>query len=425
MSDGVFPTANDLDSNPRLRKIPIALWRVDMHAIWCNGRALALSDVPTDPNTPTPGGHVVRDANGAPTGVLLDAAFELVTKKIPDLTEAETVQAIEVASQLMLSKGVTGLHDAGVSLEELRVFEKMIDAERICGNLPPPHTQGMAGYKSRGLLNVRSIKLVADGALGSWGAAMLEPYSDAPDKSGILLMSEQDIQLSIESAIAQGYQVNVHCIGDRANRIVLNAFEKVADKALGGRGWMRELRNRIEHSQIININDISRFKELGILPSIQPTHATSDMGYVESRLGKERLAGAYKQKTFLDDFTHVPLGSDFPVESVDVMKGIYAAITRKWENGTSPSGEDVGWYPEERLTRLEALKGFTASAAYAAFQEEELGSIGIRKWADFVVYAHDWVKEESAGGIVGEADLLYLQPVATFVGGVLQFGKFL
>ncbi|KAI9338475.1 amidohydrolase family-domain-containing protein [Obelidium mucronatum] len=430
-----FPTAADLDAHPRLKNIPIALVRIDGHAMWCNSLALALSSIPRDPNVPIPGGEVIRDPEtGLPTGVLIDNAMAFVSNAIPPLDLATKRKGVQIASKLMLEKGLTGLHDAGVSIDDISLFKSMIDdgqffirnyamilCDLVCESLPQKIEDG---YKN-GLLTVKSVKLVMDGALGSWGAAMIDPYSDAPTKRGILKIPEQNVLGLIKSVISQSYQVNVHCIGDLANKLALDAFESISNSRNDGGKWMKSLRNRIEHSQIMRVSDIKRFGSLGVIPSVQPTHATSDMSYAESRLGKSRLAGSYIWKSFLQDLPHLPLGSDFPVENLDPMKGIYAATTRKWENGSSPAGEDQGWYPHERLTRLEALKGFTISAAYAAFQEDVLGSISAGKWADFVVYEDDWIKEEEDGGHVGELDLLAVSPTVTVVGGVPRFGKLL
>ncbi|KAJ3061189.1 hypothetical protein HDU98_002890, partial [Podochytrium sp. JEL0797] len=438
-ADAVFPTAADLDANPRLKSIPIALFRIDLHAVWCNSVAIELSKTPKDPSVPTPGGQVLRDpVTGLPTGVFLDDAMFFVMDVIPPMTEVEGLKAIEVASKMMVEKGLTGLHDAGVTLDEVSLFKTAIDKGKfpirnyamllcypnLCNALPPPL---LDGYKN-GLLTIRSVKLRLDGALGSWGAAMLEPYSDDSTNTGILKIPEKDLEGIILQIINQSYQVNTHCIGDLANKLVLDALESIAGKhGVGGIEWMRGLRNRIEHSQIVRVSDIGRFGKLGVIPSIQPTHATSDMGYAESRLGKARLEGSYRMKTLLQQMLPlgggVALGSDFPVENLDPMKGIYAAVARKWENGSSPTGPEAPWYPDERLTRLEALRGFTLDAAFAAFQESKVGSISVGKWADFVVFPEDWVKEEHDGGHIGDADLLTMRPSVTVVGGVARFGK--
>ncbi|KAJ3382199.1 hypothetical protein HDU84_004561 [Entophlyctis sp. JEL0112] len=442
-----FPNKTLLDSHPRLKSIPVLLWRVDLHAVWCNSRALELSDVPIDDNDGN--SQIIRDKHGDPTGVFLDAAMDYVVRVVPPTTIEESEKAVEVAADMMVRKGLTGVHDAALSLEDIQMFKKLIDNGKLpvriygmifcdppqkCLDLPLLPDRIMNGYK-HGLLTVRAVKLVMDGALGSWGAAMVEPYADDKTKSGFLLMSAVDVR----NMLTWGYQANVHCIGDLANKVVLDAFEAIAgsydaaaphlvveqdvqrefgedaSSSTTGLEWMRSLRNRIEHAQILREEDLPRFARLGIVPSIQPVHATSDMGYATRRLGPDRVKNAYVQRRFLQQYAvpHIALGSDFPVESLDPMKGIYAATTRKWPNGSSPDGDEVGWQSHECLTRAEALKGFTESAAYASFQEKDLGTIAVGKWADFVVYEHDWVREEEDGGYVGESGLLEISPVAT------------
>jgi predicted amidohydrolase YtcJ len=225
-------------------------------------------------------------------------------------------------------------------------------------------------------LALRSVKLYADGALGSRGAAMIEPDSDDPDNRGLLLSTEEELTRQIMKTASEGYQTNVHAIGDRANRVVLNSFENVRD-SLGKQG----LRHRIEHAQIVATEDIPRFKELNIIASMQPTHATSDMNMAEDRIGPERMKGGYVWQTFLDQETVVASGSDFPVENVNPFYGLYSAVTRQDHEG-NPQG---GWYPSESMSRKQALRSFTIDAAYAAHQEDVLGSLEPGKWADFIL----------------------------------------
>jgi predicted amidohydrolase YtcJ len=229
-------------------------------------------------------------------------------------------------------------------------------------------------------LTVRAVKLFADGALGSRGAALLAPYSDAPSLHGLLFMSDHDMEAKVETALKAGYQVNVHAIGDAANRQVLDAFE-AAYKVVGG----RELRNRIEHAQIVAPADIPRFKQLDLIASMQPTHATSDMNMAEERIGSERLKGAYAWRSFLDQGTRIAGGSDFPVESDNPFFGLYSAVTRADHDGKPPGG----WHPEQAMTLTEAFRAFTLDAAYAQHQEQSIGSLEPGKWADFILIDRD------------------------------------
>jgi predicted amidohydrolase YtcJ len=236
-------------------------------------------------------------------------------------------------------------------------------------------------------LTVRSVKLFADGALGSRGAALLAPYSDKPDQRGLLFMSNATMQSKMETALRAGYQVNVHAIGDAANRQVLDSFEG-AYKAVGG----RQLRNRIEHAQVVAPSDIPRFKQLDIIASMQPTHATSDMNMAESRIGAERLKGAYAWRTFLDQGTRIAGGSDFPVEEDNPFFGLYSAVTRMDHRG-QPKG---GWHPEQAMTRVEAFRAFTMDAAYAQHMENTIGSLEPGKWADFILVDGDYFTEPAS-----------------------------
>ncbi|KAJ3150520.1 hypothetical protein HDU86_006398 [Geranomyces michiganensis] len=301
---------------------------------------------------------------------------------------------------------------------------KCPDPEKYCGNLFEKGTYGDR-------ITVGSVKLFLDGAVGSWGAAMLEPYSGKypiffdpavkliPDrrlddsiKSGFLRLPESSVHSLISEWADNGFQVNVHCIGDRANRLALDGFEAYFDRhGING----TERRMRIEHAQIVHETDIPRFASLGVIPSMQPTHATSDMTYVEKRLGPKRVRGAYAWRRLLDaSVKHIALGSDFPIEGVNPLLGIHAAVTRLDPAGNSPHGPG-GWYPDQKLTPLEALRGFTLDAAWAAFQEDDLGSIAPGKKADFVVFDRDFLAEGSA--------ILDANCVATFVDGEAVFGS--
>jgi len=268
-------------------------------------------------------------------------------------------------------------------------------------------------YGVRGRLNVRAVKLFADGALGSWGAALLEPYSDKPQSDGIMRFDAAELTNLMKALWHADWQVNVHCIGDRANRIVLDIFQDLTQAQV----TVTARRPRIEHAQIVAPEDVKRFGTLGVIPSVQPTHATSDMWYAETRLGTRRIRNAYAYQTMLQASRNVlPLGSDFPVEGVNPLLGFYAAVSRLSVTGTSPHGAG-GWYPEEALTRTQALKGMTLDAAYASFAENKLGSLQPGKKADFVILDRDIMR-------VPLPEILQTQVFATVVDGKIEYGSF-
>jgi predicted amidohydrolase YtcJ len=291
----------------------------------------------------------------------------------------------------MNSVGLTGVGDAGDTASDIALYRELADrgelSVRVYAMIRDTGSDFAALSKDGPLigygndhLTVRSVKLFADGALGSRGAALLAPYSDKPDQRGLLFMSDAEMQGKMEKALRAGYQVNVHAIGDAANRQVLDAFE-AAYKVVGG----RQLRNRIEHAQVVALSDIPRFKQLDLIASMQPTHATSDMNMAEDRIGKERIKGAYAWRTFLEQGTRIAGGSDFPVESDNPFFGLHAAVTRT-DHANRPQG---GWHPEQAMTRLEAFRAFTLDAAFAQHQETALGSLEPGKWADFILIDRD------------------------------------
>jgi len=383
-----FPTAKELDKIESDR--PVWLGRVDGHAGWANSKAMERAGITAETEAPE-GGKIIRDENGEPTGVFVDAAMQLVESKIPEPTADERKLAFENALQQMRSHGLTGVHDAGVSVQDWELYKSFADQNKLTTRIYGMIAGAGATFDSlsqngpvksyaNDRLALQSVKLYADGALGSRGAAMIEPYSDDPDNRGLLFASEQEMTGQILKTASEGYQTNVHAIGDRANRVVLNSFKNVKD-SLGEQG----LRHRIEHSQIVSPKDIPRFKELNIIASMQPTHATSDMNMAEDRVGPQRIKGGYAWQTFLDQGTVVASGSDFPVEHVNPFYGLYSAITRQDHQG-NPEG---GWYPSESMRRKQALRSFTLDAAYAAHQEDVLGSLEPGKWADFILVDRD------------------------------------
>ncbi len=406
---GRFPLATELDAVVADR--PAALGRVDGHAVWLNSRALQLAGLSKE--TPDPvGGRIERDANGNPSGVLVDKAMELVDKVIPEPNAAERRAALSAALAHLNAVGLTGVGDAGVSAEDIALYKSFADQDllsvRIYAMIGDVGDNFQSWAKSGPLLGygndrltVRSVKLFADGALGSRGAALLAPYSDAPAQRGLLFMSDAEMTRKITTALQAGFQVNVHAIGDAANHQVLDAFESAYQK-VGG----RQLRNRIEHAQVVSLSDIPRFKSLDLIASMQPTHATSDMNMAEERIGKDRLRGAYAWRTFLNQGTRIAGGSDFPVESANPFFGLHAAVTRT-DHANQPPG---GWYVSQAMTLLEAFRAFTLDAAYAQHQEKSLGTLEAGKWADFIIIDRDLFK-------ISPADIWKIKVEQTWVAG--------
>lgn len=366
---------------------PVALTRVDGHAVWANRKALELADV--NAATPDPaGGRIIRSPNGAPAGVLVDRAQELITRKIPAASAEQVERYLRRATEECARLGITSVHDAGVGAADIGGYRALIRKGQL-----PVHVYAMLGYSGGGhlldqwfakgpeagdLLTVRSIKVVADGALGSRGAAMIEPYTDEPGNRGLLIVDRAAIRAVALRALAAGFQVNTHAIGDLANQTVLDAYGDV----LKGKN---DKRFRIEHAQIIAPGDFAKFKQFSVIASMQATHATSDVLWAGTRVGPERIKGAYAWQTLLHLGVHLPNGSDFPVESPNPLWGFYAAVTRQKQDGT-PAG---GWVPEQRLSREEALRSWTIEGAYAAFEETRKGSLEAGKVADFIMLSGD------------------------------------
>jgi len=369
---------------------PVYLTRVDGHAALVNAKALELAQVTAATADPA-GGRLIRDSANNPTGVLVDNAQAVVGRVIPAASPAElreqTLAAIAEANRW----GLTGIHDAGVDAPGIDVYEALAkDGRYNLRNYVMVRASDsvLDAYMRRGpqkglyggRLWIRAIKLVADGALGSRGAALLEPYSDDPGNTGLLTTPPERIKSVAVRALRAGFQVNVHAIGDRANRIVLDQFEAA----------LREVptadhRFRIEHAQILSYQDIPRFAELDVIPSMQGSHQTSDMYWAPNRLGLARLSGAYAWRSLLNTGVIIPNGSDFPVEAVNPLISFHAFITRQDADNYPPGG----WMPEQRTTRQEALWSITLWPAYASFMEKESGTLTAGKFADFVVLDRD------------------------------------
>ena len=351
-------------------------------------------------DTPNPqGGVIIRDNNGDATGIFIDAAEGYIQSVVPEPTILERSLALEKALKKMVRMGITSVHDAGVGVDTWEMYKNFADngklITRIYGMISGAgdtfdelSKDGPIVSYSNDLLALRSVKLYSDGALGSRGAAMIEEYSDDPGNYGLLFVSQEDMNAMASKVIGKGFQANIHAIGDAGNRQVLDALEFAQNEH-----QVYDLRNRVEHAQIVRLDDIPRFAELEIIASMQPTHATSDKNMAEDRVGPIRINGGYAWQKFLDQGTIVAAGSDFPVEHSNPFFGLYSAVTRMDHQG-NPEG---GWYPEESLSRIEALRAFTTDAAYAAHQEEVLGSLEPGKWADFIITEEDFFEVEASG----------------------------
>ncbi|KAH7911782.1 amidohydrolase family-domain-containing protein [Hygrophoropsis aurantiaca] len=392
-SDTRYPHADDFDTEPLLRGRRISLQRVDGHATWVSNRVLQLmGDLPYEVS----GGAIIRDDKGKPTGILIDNAMLLIPA--PPASSARVIEYINHTITDALAVGLTSIHDAEATPAMIAGFTEYVENTKspirlyVMGHVESDSYWGdqiprLINHGIGGRLTIRSIKLVADGALGSFGAAMLEPYSDDPTTKGIMRFEPEQLSKLVKQFWDDGWQINVHCIGDQANKAVLDIFEAILSNSSSTK--FADRRNRIEHAQIMTIDDLDRIGRLNVIPSVQPTHATSDMSYAEQRLGPERVKGAYAYQTLLKSANGVlPLGSDFPVEGINPILGFYAAISRLTVSGESPHGPG-GWFPSEKLTRPQALKGMTLDAAYASFTEDILGSLVPGKFADYVVLDRD------------------------------------
>lgn len=381
-----FPTAAHIDAVVSDR--PVWLRRIDGHAAWANTAAMKLAGIDND--TPDPvGGKILRDDNGQATGVFIDLAMDLIERQLPKPEKSDYRQALKSAVDVLVAEGMTSVHDAGIDLMNAEVYISMADNDELdmriyamtggAGEVLDAIGKPLRAY-GNDRLEIAAVKLYADGALGSRGAAMIEPYSDDAENRGLAFWTQDELDRMVAKANDMGFQVGVHAIGDLGNRMVLDAFDTVQQ------GKPSPLRNRVEHAQIIALEDIPRFAELGVIASMQPTHATSDMNMAEDRVGPDRILGGYAWRRLLDSGAVIASGSDFPVELSNPFHGLYAAVTRQGRDGEP---ED-GWYADQALTRGEALHSFTLAAAYSAHQENRVGSLEPGKWADFIIIDRDY-----------------------------------
>jgi len=386
-----FPSRQELDVEFPDR--PVWLRRIDGHAAWGNSVALAQADRDLSGDWQPEGGVIHRNEKGQPTGVFIDGAMTLVDSAVPAISREVLSSALDQASLTLNALGLTGVHDPGIDRATVELYLEKIRAGKF-----PLRVYAMADGMNEtlawlcengpiddpsGRLVMRSVKLYGDGALGSRGAALLEDYSDDPGNRGLLFVSQQQMEANMRRVLACGLQIGIHAIGDAGNRQALDAYEKLIADYADNPG-----RHRIEHAQFLDPADIQRFARMGIVAAMQPTHATSDMYWAVDRLGEGRIHGAYAWRSMLDSGATLAFGSDFPVEEASPMLGIYAAVTRQDTQGW-PEG---GWYPEQRVSREEAIRAFTLDAAFAGFMEDEVGSLEVGKRADFIVLDRDIMK---------------------------------
>lgn len=382
-----FPNAASLDA--LISDKPIWLSRVDGHAGWANTAAMELAGISRQTEDPN-GGQIIRDENGDATGVFIDNAMALIRSNIPPLTLEETKYALSTSMSSLATFGLTSVHDAGAGSGTIAAFKQLANEHAMPIRVNVMISSGDESYElllanghyksADDTLTINSVKIAADGALGSRGAALIDDYSDFPGHKGLLLLDQERLEYLMRAAMNSGFQVNTHAIGDAANMIVLDTYEQLIRESN-----TRGLRHRVEHAQVLRYEDIVRFAELGVIPSMQSTHATSDKNMAQDRLGEVRIEGAYAWRKLMDASARIANGSDFPVESPNPFFGLHAAITRQ-DKDNQPDG---GWFPEESMTTEEAFASFTVDAAYAGHQESLLGSLESGKKADFIILDQD------------------------------------
>jgi predicted amidohydrolase YtcJ len=406
-TDSRFPTAADLDVVVVER--PVTLERIDGHALVVNSAALKAAGITAATKDPV-GGKIERDASGNPTGLLVDSAMELVTSKVPPPSEQSMAEALAKAQQILLATGITATADMGTSIADWAAMNQAGRTGRLSvrimayssgvGPIATIAPNGPSSWLYADRLQLGGVKLYSDGALGSRGAFLKQPYADQPDTHGLRFLTGEELRAQADQAASNGLQLAIHAIGDAADAQVIFAYEDLSRKYGKDRRW------RIEHFQIADPADIPRLAPAGIIASMQPTHQTSDRLMAEKRLGPDRLAGAYAWQSVINSGARIAFGSDFPVESPNPFPGISAAISRQDMNGQPPGG----WFPEQRVSFQQALSGFTRDAAYAGFAEQKIGALEPGKWADFIIVDRD----------ISEADAMAIartQVLETWVAG--------
>lgn len=412
-----WPTAAQMDRVAPNN--PVSVRGMHGHASWLNSKALAAAGITKDREDPSDG-IIMRDASREPTGILIENAQWIVRDVMPS-TQTETVkERIRKSIQLSLSYGFTGAHDIGTSLDAVEAYRELIAEKdmpfrinaviriwRTGELLDKLMEMGPIIGEGEHRLTMRSVKMSIDGALGARGAAMLQPYSDEPSASGVIRVEPDVLYNILKQSLANGFTAAMHGIGDRGNRIILDAVEKALKE-----NPVQDHRMRVEHAQIVALEDIPRFAASDLIASFQWIHCTLDMPWAEKRVGPERIKGGYAWRTFMDEGIRLVGGSDEGPRTFSPFMGLHAAVTRQDRNGNPPDG----WYPEQRLTRLEALKSYTLDAAYASFEEEILGSIEPGKLADFAVLSKDIMS-------IPAEEILQTEAVMTIVGGKVVFKR--
>jgi predicted amidohydrolase YtcJ len=410
-SEGRFPTAADLDQV--VNHVPALMTHKSGHAAWVNTRALRLTGITSETPDP-PGGEIQRDGRGQPTGILFEEAMNLVTDLIPEAPLDEVVEAMRDGQKYCWEVGLTGIHDFDgrscfLALQQLHQNQEL--RLRVVKNIPVKRLEHAVGVGLKSgfgdeWLRIGGIKIFADGALGPRTAAMVEPYENEPDNFGIVVTDKEEMMAAASEASANGLSVTVHAIGDRANHDVLDVYEAIRKQEARG----KKLRHRIEHVQLLHPNDLQRLAELDIIASMQPLHATSDMNMADTYWGA-RARYAYANRTMLDSGATVVFGSDAPIEGIEPLPGIHAAVTRRRANGNPGPN---GWYPEQRLAIEEAVRGFTTAAAFTSGQENRLGSISAGKLADLTIFDRDIFN-------IPSDELLEVGIAGTIIGGQFRF----